>query len=85
MFNEKTIEYFCHIYDYYVTDLNEEYLRNVFGNLTVGGLTRPILLVIEKISSLLANNEEYFKLRHLYQYFIIPKLTKFKATKFLAR
>jgi hypothetical protein len=67
-----------------LSDLNEEYLKNVFKNLTIGGVTNSVLIIIDKISSLLSNNEEYFKLRHIYQNFILPYLTKFKAHKNLA-
>lgn len=84
-YQEQTIDYFCHIYDYYLTELTEDYLNHVFKNLTVGGITLPVLTIIQKISCLLATAEEYFKLRHLYQNFILPYLTKFKAHKFLAR
>ena len=33
----------------------------------------------------MSNSEEYFKLRHIYQHFVLPYLTKFKAHKFLGQ
>lgn len=43
------------------------------------------MILIDKISSLLSNSEEYFKLRHIYQHFVLPYLTKFKAHKSLSQ
>lgn len=57
----------------------------MFKNLASGGITKPVLILIEKISSLLSNSEEYFKLRHIYQNFVLPHLTKLKSHKFLSQ
>lgn len=56
----------------------------MFRNLVIGGVTKPVLLIVEKISNLLANSEEYFKLRYIYQHFVLPVLTKFKGNKYLS-
>ena len=57
----------------------------MFKNLSIGGITKSVLIIIDKISSLLSNSEEYFKLRHIYQNFVLPYMTKFKANKFLGQ
>ena len=73
---EKDITYFCHIYCDFLTDLAEDNICNFFIALTKSAISKEIVFLINKISQLLKNEEQYFKLRIIYQRFILPILTR---------
>ena len=70
--SEQDVEYFCHIHENFLEELDEEHLYRVFLGLSGGGINRGTYLLLKKVSRLLQGNEEYYTLRILYQKFILP-------------
>jgi hypothetical protein len=77
---EKDIEYFCNVYEHLLEDLDERYLCNIFQSLTHGGINKEILFLIQMVSHLLQNGEQFYTLRYVYQHFVLPVLAcQFKS------
>lgn len=73
---EKDINYFCHVYSDFLLDLAEENICNFFIAITKSAISKEIICLISKISQMLRNEDEYFKLRIIYEKFILPILIR---------
>ena len=64
------------MYSDFLTDLNEDNMCNFFQAITKSAMSKEIVCLISKMCNMLKNEDEYFKLRIIYQRFILPVLVR---------
>jgi hypothetical protein len=74
--SRRDVENFCNVHWKYLLEMTGETLLKVFRELTRAGLGVHTLALITSISRLLANEEEFYKLRLLYEQLVLGDLAR---------
>lgn len=74
--SKRDVESFCNVHWKYLLELTGEALLKVFRELTRAGVGANTLALITSVSRLLANEEEFYKLRLLYEQLVLGDLAR---------